>query len=111
MIAKKELEVEKLAVDIKSKKEDIKAKKMSYALSAKKLIEFETAQWLFFSFIEKIARDMLTLPGKNAVKISNLVDNKDSEEIIRLFENELGVVLREVKDAQKKEYEEWSKGK
>lgn len=97
----------------------LKAEKLRYENERRKLdlereagglIEYQLAEWLFFGYIERINVELLSITKKLAPIIDNLVAEKKPNAILKAFDKEFGVILTEVRQAQKKDLEKWRRG-
>ena len=85
----------------------IEMNKMELEKEAKALIETRMAEFLFFSYIERLHSDLLSMPKKIAPIIENLVKEKKPDEVIIRVLREIETILTEVKNAQKADVEKW----
>ena len=102
-----QLKLKKLEADVKEK--EIK-NEISYLEMQKKsgnIIDFNLANYLFFSYMEKANVDFLRAAKKNEARIDNFVKEGKTREIVKLFENEATAILKEIIKSQKLSLEKW----
>jgi len=102
-----QLKLKKLEEDVKEK--EIK-NEISYLEMQKKsgnIIDFNLANYLFFSYMEKANVDFLRAAKKNEARIDNFVKEGKTRAIVKLFENEATAILKEIIKSQKLSLEKW----
>lgn len=75
--------------------------------AAGELIEFQLADFLFFGYMERINLELLGITRKIAPIIDNLVKEKKTEDILKRFNREIEIILKEIKAEQEKDIKQW----
>ena len=100
-LSPEELTALKIQADILDKKEATKAKILAYRKNSGTLIPRDMAEYLYTSFLSRIATDFLRMPKKLKTPIENFVKNGDAAGIFNLLETEITIIIQEAKRAQK----------
>ncbi|NCC66405.1 MAG: hypothetical protein EOM15_17350 [Spirochaetia bacterium] len=74
---------------------------------AMNLIEYQLAEYAFFSFMEKTTSEILRTVKKIKPQIINLCMENEPEKILSLLQSEIELMITRMKDQQKKAIEEW----
>jgi hypothetical protein len=94
----------------------LEQEKLEIEKGAKRLIEFEMADYLFFGYIARIQRERLSMAKRATKKIENTILDgmhvkkspaQIANEIIKIINREQEQILRDVVADQKRELEKW----
>ena len=100
----------------KAKQEILKAEQLEYKnqqerLKLKKesmnLIEYQFAEYAFFSFMERSNQALLRMVKKLKPKIVNYCMENEPENILKLMQQEIELTIKTTKDDQKKALTSW----
>lgn len=84
--------------------------KMAIEKEAGILIEFDLANFLFFSYMEKMNLQMLGLMKRNQARLENLIKERDPKGVEKLVNREIKNILIDIKKQQQKDLDEWKRG-
>ena len=102
-----ELKLQKLEEEVKEKEIRNEILFLEMQKKSGSIIDFNLANYLFFSYMEKACIDFLRLGTKNEARIQNLVREGKTKEIIKLWQNETTAIIREIKKSQKESLDKW----
>lgn len=94
----------------------LKTEKLAYAVekerlalqsAAKEVVEVGFAEFLWYGYMERINVDMLGMMKRLAPIIDNLVKAGDSDKVRHRIEKEITAIIKDIKDAQRKEAIKW----
>lgn len=81
--------------------------KLEYKRASGKLIEYALCNYLFISFMEVTNTEILLLLKKLSTQIRDLVKENKPDDVMRLIQNEVETILKDIKAKQKKAISDW----
>lgn len=87
----------------------IEREKLAMEKEAGNIIEKEFAEYLYFSYIEKVNRDLITLTKKLQGKLDMAVKEGSTKKVMKLIDVELKSILKEVKKSQQRDLKSWER--
>ena len=84
-------------------------KKLELLKEAGDVMEFQVGDFLFFGYMEKCNNDIISMTKKLKLKITNFVNERDVDGLIKLIDKEHKSILSTIKKNQKKDVKNWQK--